>query len=242
MTARSRMNCEPRWATASTAATIAWQCARGTASPTRRRQTAHSCRAPSLLRHGWPTCSRSTKCAFREMFAGSPIKRIGVKRMIRNCLIAAGNSGDAGAGCISENASRRFRSGNRRSGAVGACSARVFERGDAGRLIGVGARRQRAYRHRSPAARRSCARIKVGVEHASGRENCSLRLVPSRTCKRRTSEMRRQGPRGEADELLQLPGVLRVRGWATCGRGRRRGRDRRKGASGRANDQAAHEV
>ena len=33
---------------------------------------------------------------FREMFAGSPIKRIGVKRMIRNCLIAAGNSGDAG--------------------------------------------------------------------------------------------------------------------------------------------------
>jgi epoxyqueuosine reductase len=32
--------------------------------------------------------------AFREMFAGSPIKRIGRKRMIRNCLIAAGNSGD----------------------------------------------------------------------------------------------------------------------------------------------------
>ena len=33
--------------------------------------------------------------SFREMFAGSPIKRIGVKRMIRNCLIAAGNSGDS---------------------------------------------------------------------------------------------------------------------------------------------------
>jgi epoxyqueuosine reductase len=33
---------------------------------------------------------------FRTMFSGSPIKRIGVKRMIRNCLIAAGNSGDAG--------------------------------------------------------------------------------------------------------------------------------------------------
>jgi epoxyqueuosine reductase len=32
--------------------------------------------------------------AFRELFAGSPIKRIGVKRMTRNCLIAAGNSGD----------------------------------------------------------------------------------------------------------------------------------------------------
>ncbi|WP_037498210.1 tRNA epoxyqueuosine(34) reductase QueG [Sphingomonas jaspsi] len=33
--------------------------------------------------------------SFREMFAGSPIKRIGVNRMIRNCLIAAGNSRDA---------------------------------------------------------------------------------------------------------------------------------------------------
>jgi epoxyqueuosine reductase len=32
---------------------------------------------------------------FREMFAGSPIKRIGRNKMIRNCLIAAGNSGDS---------------------------------------------------------------------------------------------------------------------------------------------------
>jgi epoxyqueuosine reductase len=31
---------------------------------------------------------------FRTMFAGSPVKRIGRNRMIRNCLIAAGNSGD----------------------------------------------------------------------------------------------------------------------------------------------------
>ena len=34
--------------------------------------------------------------AFRAMFAGSPIKRIGVNRMLRNCLIAAANSGDQG--------------------------------------------------------------------------------------------------------------------------------------------------
>ena len=33
--------------------------------------------------------------AFRAMFAGSPIKRIGRNRFVRNCLIAAGNSGDA---------------------------------------------------------------------------------------------------------------------------------------------------
>ena len=32
--------------------------------------------------------------AFREKFAGSPIKRIGRNRFIRNCLIAAGNSAD----------------------------------------------------------------------------------------------------------------------------------------------------
>jgi epoxyqueuosine reductase len=34
--------------------------------------------------------------AFREMFAGSPIKRIGWARMMRNCLVAAGNSADPG--------------------------------------------------------------------------------------------------------------------------------------------------
>jgi len=33
--------------------------------------------------------------AFRETFSGSPIKRIGRNRMIRNCLIAAGNSGES---------------------------------------------------------------------------------------------------------------------------------------------------
>lgn len=32
---------------------------------------------------------------FREVFRGSPIKRIGRNRMVRNALIAAGNSGDA---------------------------------------------------------------------------------------------------------------------------------------------------
>ena len=32
---------------------------------------------------------------FRALFAGSPIKRIGRNRFVRNCLYAAGNSGDA---------------------------------------------------------------------------------------------------------------------------------------------------
>ncbi len=33
--------------------------------------------------------------AFRKLFSGSPIKRIGRNRFVRNCLYAAGNSGDA---------------------------------------------------------------------------------------------------------------------------------------------------
>lgn len=33
---------------------------------------------------------------FRQVFAGSPIKRIGRDRMVRNAAVAAGNSGDAG--------------------------------------------------------------------------------------------------------------------------------------------------
>ena len=34
--------------------------------------------------------------AFRKLFSGSPIKRIGRDRFVRNVLIAAGNGGDAG--------------------------------------------------------------------------------------------------------------------------------------------------
>ena len=33
---------------------------------------------------------------FRKLFSGSPVKRIGRDRFVRNCLIAAGNSGNAG--------------------------------------------------------------------------------------------------------------------------------------------------
>src|SRR5690606_24893655 len=32
--------------------------------------------------------------AFRLLFSGSPIKRVGRDRFVRNCLIAAGNSGN----------------------------------------------------------------------------------------------------------------------------------------------------
>ncbi|MFN2472305.1 MAG: tRNA epoxyqueuosine(34) reductase QueG [Sphingomicrobium sp.] len=45
------------------------------------------------------------EAGFREMFSGSPIKRIGWARMMRNCLIAAGNSGEpALRGCVARHA------------------------------------------------------------------------------------------------------------------------------------------
>ena len=46
--------------------------------------------APDLLE-----LLRLDDAAFRQKFSGSPIKRIGRDRFVRNCLIAAGNSGNA---------------------------------------------------------------------------------------------------------------------------------------------------
>ena len=40
--------------------------------------------------------------AFRAAFAGSPIKRIGRDRFVRNVLIAIGNSGEAGLVAVAE--------------------------------------------------------------------------------------------------------------------------------------------
>ena len=56
---------------------------------------------------------------FRQVFAGSPIKRIGRNRMIRNCLIAAGNSGDVGLRGSVMRLRRRSRSGGGGSGRLG---------------------------------------------------------------------------------------------------------------------------
>ena len=79
--------------------------------------------------------------AFREMFAGSPIKRIGVKRMIRNCLIAAGNSGDA-ALVPAVSAHLGDPDPVIAEAAEWALGQLGLQRGDAGRLIRIGARWQ----------------------------------------------------------------------------------------------------
>jgi epoxyqueuosine reductase len=45
---------------------------------------------------------RLDDASFRKLFSGSPVKRIGRDRFIRNCLIAAGNSADHSLGHIVE--------------------------------------------------------------------------------------------------------------------------------------------
>ncbi len=50
-------------------------------------------RAPDLA-----TFLRMDDAGFRQFFSGSPIKRIGRDRFVRNCLYAAGNSGSAALG------------------------------------------------------------------------------------------------------------------------------------------------
>ena len=107
--------------------------------------------------------------AFREMFAGSPIKRIGRNRMIRNCLIAAGNSGDESliVGCC--RSSVRSRPGDCRSRGLG----------DGAGFRAVRARRCRPAEAVSlPLASRVSTwvtrstlpwQVEIGVEHAARR-------------------------------------------------------------------------
>ena len=86
-----------RSATASMAATIAWPSARGTSSRRRRRRQsslpATICEQPPL-----GELLALDDAGFRALFSGSPVKRIGRDRFLRNVLIAAGNSGDACTG------------------------------------------------------------------------------------------------------------------------------------------------
>ncbi len=75
------------------AATTAWRSARGTSSPARRAR--RSCRRASDLKAP-PLADLAAldDAAFRALFPGSPVKRIGRDRFVRNVLIAIGNSGD----------------------------------------------------------------------------------------------------------------------------------------------------
>ena len=47
-------------------------------------------------KHGGTFLLRLDDTAFRSLFSGTPVKRTGRDRFVRNALVAAGNSGDAG--------------------------------------------------------------------------------------------------------------------------------------------------
>ena len=59
------------------------------------REIAYAAR-PELARPRLADLATLDEAAFRAVFAGSPIKRIGRARFLRNVLVAIGNSGDAG--------------------------------------------------------------------------------------------------------------------------------------------------
>ncbi len=72
---------------------IASPSVRGTSSlPPRPRCALRLAKAPTILRS--PSCCALDDAAFRLRFAGTPVKRTGRNRVVRNALIAAGNSGD----------------------------------------------------------------------------------------------------------------------------------------------------
>ncbi len=76
------------------AAMIASPSVPGTNSP-RRRSSPISASARSWKPQPWPRLAALDDAGFRRLFAGSPIKRIGRARFLRNVLIAIGNSGRA---------------------------------------------------------------------------------------------------------------------------------------------------
>ena len=87
------MSSAPRSETAFTAATIVWPSAHGI----NLRETAREMKfKPKEAAHNPPLAEllQLDDTGFRARFKGSPIKRIGRDRFVRNVLVAAGNSGD----------------------------------------------------------------------------------------------------------------------------------------------------
>ena len=158
MTGRSRTNSARRWATAFTAATIAWRCARGTASPTaaaanraflpraelaapraRRPAGARRCRLPRDVRRIADQADRAEPDDPQLPDRGGQQRRRGAC-----CRRSSAHLGDPDP-VIAEAARWALdQLGVLRSDE------------DAGGLIDVGAGRLRAYRHASPAACPPC--------------------------------------------------------------------------------------
>ena len=80
------------WATGSTAATIAWRSAPGTSSPSRRGDMRYP-RGTTARAAAGGAGARWTMRGSGRGSPGSPIKRIGRDRFVRNVCYAIGNSG-----------------------------------------------------------------------------------------------------------------------------------------------------
>ena len=83
------------------AATTVSQSARGTSSRARRRElklrAREDLKAPPLAE-----LKALDNAGFRARFFGSPVKRIGRDRFVRNVLIAVGNSGELALAAVAE--------------------------------------------------------------------------------------------------------------------------------------------
>ena len=86
---------------------------------------------------------------------------------------------------------------------MGACSARIFERGNAGRLIGIGAGRG-ARIDIGHAKRSVLPRVEIGVEDAVAAAELQLDAVAFLNLKRRATEMPDQILGGEAGQARDL--------------------------------------
>ena len=115
--------------------------------------------------------ARLDEAAFRARFAGTPIKRTGRDRFVRNVLIAIGNSGDCGAGRRSSSPPRRRVAAGARHGGVGSGAA-AAARADCGARGRADARRDgrgRAQRMASsPPSRRGSRLLPARAEPEPG--------------------------------------------------------------------------
>ena len=147
-----------------------------------------------------PSCSRSTTASFATRFAGTPIKRTGRDRFLRNVLIAAGNSGDEGLVPAIEALLRRCLPARARHGRLGHAPAR--------RRDSVGER----VRHSHLAREGDSARAR-GVARRLHELPVLLRARLQRAGARRGSSLRRAGASAERRARAIAPKALAAAGF-----------------------------
>ena len=239
--AGGRRSCGRCSATGSTAATTAWRPARGTSSRRGRGRRRYG-RGRSWRRRGWRTLAALDDAGFRALFSGSPIKRIGRNRFVRNVLYAIGNSGDAGLRPVARGGWRRMpirwcgtRRPGRWGGSVEALQVGAGERRRAGRRGARGSGGARA-----AAARRGVAGLGergAGLEQRLGEVGREARARCSASASAAAGSpcvAERGGEERVGEGVVGLGGEGGVERGARRPASRRRRRRRgRRGAGGR---------